>query len=498
MKILFGAINTQRLHLWCGLFAAIWLSVLGITGFILDHRDNWRWMWQSGLNQSFLPKDIVDKSRNSSIRLYQKSPHSEKHELSGGMTGLWWRTDISHEWQASKFVNSKDKPLVYQILFNEMIAGHVWLASDNGVWYSKDNGQHFRKLALSNQSITAIDQSNKNVLYIVDDRSQVYKLDTITAAKTEIQLRPLAKHNLPESISLSRFVRDLHYGRGVNTVSGSLLWNDIAGLAMVILPITGFLFYWLPKRWRHRKSIGDSISHSYKQHTMRWLFRLHGPSMGLITFIPVVYISLTGIFLGHNTLREWMKPIQVTHGFQTPVYDINEWQGHIYGIVVRNNGDIVSLGTRLGVFSTNDEGETWVREGLWRDKAVFAWTVRKIKDNLIVGGMGSPNFIYKGSSNNWSKINSRVHMPTDVTMYKRDILLKNNNGLWRINQNEKKYRENIELPFLNYIPWYYVVDGLHSGVLIHAQWKWINDLIAVLAIVLVFTGLMRWWKTRWI
>ena len=53
-------------------------------------------------------------------------------------------------------------------------------------------------------------------------------------------------------------------------------------------------------------------------------------------------------------------------------------------------------------------------------------------------------------------------------------------------------------PVTDYVPWFYVLDGLHSGVLIHSQWKWVNDFIAVIAIFLVITGLIRWWRKKWI
>ena len=37
--------TVRVIHKWAGLAALAWLSVLGITGWILDHRD-WRWTHQ--------------------------------------------------------------------------------------------------------------------------------------------------------------------------------------------------------------------------------------------------------------------------------------------------------------------------------------------------------------------------------------------------------------------------------------------------------------------
>jgi len=41
---------------------------------------------------------------------------------------------------------------------------------------------------------------------------------------------------------------------------------------------------------------------------MRWLYRLHAPTVGLLVLVPLLYLSVTGILLDHATaLRPWMK-----------------------------------------------------------------------------------------------------------------------------------------------------------------------------------------------
>ena len=492
-------LSVQGLHLWCGLFAALWLAVLGGTGFMLDHRDNWRWLWQSGVSAGWLPEAIQDKAGNGSIRLYQVSPHDAGIALSGGMTGLWWRKGDEAEWQQSRFNSSSTTPLVHQILFDARLAGRVWLATGDGLWSSNDNGQHLKRLAFAGQGVTAIARYGSHRLYAVIERSRLFRIDTTTGTIGRLPLSPPPRTSLPAEISLSRFVRDLHYGRGITTVDASLLWNDIAGIALLVLPLSGILFYWLPKRWRRRKAVGADINHHYKKQTMRWLFRLHGPTLGLLSIIPLLYLALTGILLDHSTgLRQWMKQTEVSRLFQTPVYNIADWQGHIYGVAVSGAGNRISLATRLGLYSSVDDGKRWQRERVWADKAVFVWTLRQRGEQLFIGGMGSPNFVKPDRHAAWQNIGGHAHMPSDITVQGDSVLLKNRKGLWRITKDNQLRQQQVDFPAVRFIPWFYVIDGLHSGLIIHSQWKWANDLIALLAIVLAITGLLRWWKTKWI
>jgi uncharacterized iron-regulated membrane protein len=89
-------------------------------------------------------------------------------------------------------------------------------------------------------------------------------------------------------------------------------------------------------------------------------------------------------------------------------------------------------------------------------------------------------------------------MPTDIT---RDAA---GQTLWKTPRGLKVWDGNrfqdhpASLPQLDYVPWFYVMEGLHSGLLIHPQWKWINDAVALLAVLLVITGLWRWWKVKWL
>ena len=74
----------------------------------------------------------------------------------------------------------------------------------------------------------------------------------------------------------------------------------------------------------------------------------------------------------------------------------------------------------------------------------------------------------------------------------------NAKSIMRGNLSEAYIKSDIGLPIVSSIPWYYVLDALHSGMLFTPHWKWVNDVFALLAIFLVISGLTRWWRTKWV
>jgi hypothetical protein len=482
-----------------GLIAAVWLIVLGLTGFLLDHRDTWRWLWQDSITSIWVNDAVLKKSKAGQIRLYQINPKNAQQHITGGLTGLWWSDNAGKRWIKTKFIGVTKAPMIYSAIFTSK--NKLWIASDDGLWLSANGGKSALNIALKEQWVSALSINEKTKIVTgVIDRTEIFNYTIDENRLNFIDLEPVHVQSLPKTITLSRFTRDVHYGRGVFEIHLSLLWNDISAIAMIILPLSGFFFYWLPKRWRRDKKRNKKHSHKYKKQSIRWLFRLHGPTFGLVSVIPFIYLSLTGILLDHGKeLRGWMKSIELTRSWQTPVYNLNSWQGEIYGIVKDlDNPEKFSVGTRLGLFTTTDNGQHWQRENLLGDKAHFVWMLRRHNENLFIGGMGGPNMV-KAGNQAWKAVKGIGHMPSDITVDdQHNWIWKSRHGLKSTTRKTGISEKDINLPVTNAVPWFYIIDGLHSGVLIHSQWKWINDFIAVLAILLIITGLIRWWRKKWI
>jgi hypothetical protein len=486
----------HRLHKWAGLIAGAWLAVLGISGLLLDHRHDWRWLWQNTVAADWLPEVVVKKARPGVWRVYQIHPHESNKQIAGGPQGLWWTKNGGKFWKQTRFAHSNGTPSVNAAVIIERIHRfELWLATDDGVWLSRDFGQSAHATGLVGHNITSLTQGHDTtVLLGVKNRSQAFQINTSDYTFHWLELANLKKDSLPDEINLSRWVHDLHFGRGFVFSPLDLWINDFAGAALLLLPLTGFLFWYLPKRWRAQKPLGPAPA--TKKHTMRTLLRAHSSTTGIVLCIPILYLAVTGIFLDHSKeLRQWMKSTAIPQTWQTPVYAMRSWDKEIYAIAAYpDDPQRISLGTRLGLFTSHDLGNSWYREA---SISGFVWTLKRTGNTLFLGGMGAPNRVLQNGA--WRIAKGSGHMPTDVSQYADGKWYwTNSKGVMKGSISEPYIKVDVSFPVMTGIPWYYVLDALHSGMLFTPHWKWINDVFAVLAVFLVISGLTRWWRTKWV
>ncbi len=487
----------HKVHKWGGLFAALWLAVLGATGFVLDHRD-WRWLWQEGLPVRWLPPAIARKDADHRARLYQVDPQQPAHRLAGGPRGLWLSRDGGRSWSRPRFAGYAGQFQVLAIEPDPRLGWQrPWLGTDDGVWVSADGGAHFDRYGLAGEPVNGLTRGgDPGELLGVAARSRVFRLDTEHPARLAwFDLARPDPGTLPQRIDLSRLVHDLHFGRGLFPGQASLLLNDAAALALVILPLTGLCYWWLPRRWKRLRRRGNPVDARSKGRAVRWLFRLHGPTVGLASLLPIVYLAVTGVLIDHDAdLAPWMRSVPVARPWQPPVYGLGDWQGEVYAVAgYPGEPDKLSLGTRSGLFTSADRGRSWSREAATPG---FVWMLRRVGNTLFIGGMGSPNLVSEDGGP-WRPAGRVGGMPSDVTA------LPGGGWGWNGAKGVKVMPASLAGPALprppvpDRVAWFYVVDGLHGGLLIHPQWKWMNDLFAAAALVLAITGLLRWWRHKW-
>ena len=488
------------MHKWAGLAAGLWLLALGVTGFFLDHRD-WGWMWRATVPEALVPDRIIERGRSGGVvRLYRIDPENPDRLLAGGPQGLWWSDDGGSSWSRTAFADMDSPPWVYSIVKDSAAGWEIlWMATNDGVWVSYDGGKSASGVALRGFVVNAMAEgAGPGELLGVVDRSSVFRLTADSGGTIEwLGISPVGASELPEKFSLSRFVHDLHFGRGIFSGASSLLVNDIGGVALVALSVTGFLFWILPRRWKKRRR-ASRADYKTRKRTMRRIFGIHTTVFGLIGIAPIVYLSITGILIDHrDVLGHWMRSVEISREWLTPVYDMKSWDGEIYSIAgYPGEPGKLSLGTRGGMYTSSDGGSSWKREALPGATAGFIWSLRRIEDDLFIGGMGSPNLMKSGSGP-WRVIKGAGHMPSDVTKTADgEIVWKTHKGVMVEVADGKFVNAGAALPLNPGVPWFYVLDGLHSGLFIHPQWKWVNDIVSIMAILLCVTGCVRWIRRK--
>ncbi|HXY57130.1 MAG TPA: PepSY domain-containing protein [Methylocystis sp.] len=547
------------IHKWAGLIGLAWLAVLGLTGFFLDH-DSWRWL-QQGKAPAFLTPAALDaNSARGVARLLQFDPNDRAAEVAGGPRGLWRTNDGGASWTATRFTDG-DHPQILAIEPDPAQGfGTLWLGTDNGVYVSRDGGATAQPASLKGEYVTwlAAGATAKEMIAVVD-RSTLMRFDTDTPAAAErVELGPLGRDAAPTFVQLNRFARELHFGKGVFDATSSLVMNDVGGLAMFVLSLTGLLYWALPKYWKHRAKTHGAVSKETKaarRSIIVWLFRFHSPTIGLASLLMLLYLSITGILIGHSReLGDWMRATHLPQAVLTPAFGGGAWSGAIDSVVAYpDRPGAFTIGNRLGMFTTQDNGRSWTREenrnGLFVPSAS---RLRRIGDKiLLAGGMAGPSFI-RGADNidREVSVSDRGHdhggghhrhgdgaggdqqrrggrgegmrngdaaaarvatdafggmngmegmfMPSDVTRLGDNYVWKSS-GKAYVTDADGREIENFDIkqPQDPGTPWFSWLLRVHMGTIFWSEWRWVNDVFAVLAVFLSVTGAIRWWRQKW-
>ncbi len=479
----------------------MWLAVLGVTGFLLDHRD-WRWIWQTSVPESFLPQKVLGTAAEMEVALYRIDPGAPSRRIAAGRRGMWLSDDAGVKWRSAAFsgLPSAESPQVFSIVASSASEwSDLWIATDDGIWMSMNRGASFERFAMPGVFVNALTQGSTTEEMIgVADRSRVFTLDKRSVAVKWIDLSPPSSAQLPDSVSVSRFVHDLHYGRGIVTGIESILLNDVGGAALTLLPLTGVLFWLLSLR--REKNRSGPVSDERHLTTMRWFRMSHGAMIGIIAVIPIVYLSITGILLGHREeILDWMTSHRIEFKWLTPAYGLADWNMEIYSAAgYPGEPGKFSLGVRSGLYTTTDNGATWEREKIPGPSSFFVWTIRRMGGDLFIGAMGGPN-LQKLNAGEWKIVKGAGHMPTDVFIGSHgERVWKSHRGFLAESGKKRGSYEKFETgrPTPPGVSVYYLIDSLHSGLIFHPQWKWVNDIVSLLALILCVTGLVRIWRQR--
>ena len=148
------------IHKWFGLVAGLWLVVLGVSGLMLDHRDDWAWAWQVMVPDSWLPNATVKKLEMRHLTLAQAHPEDANRWVVAGASGAWVTTNAGARWQAVTFRGRDTAPMIYGMVPDDAKGWEqLWMATSDGLWALEpgDSGTEAQPRGLQGSRLTAID-----------------------------------------------------------------------------------------------------------------------------------------------------------------------------------------------------------------------------------------------------------------------------------------------------------------------------------------------------
>jgi len=454
-------VTSRKLHKKAGLFAGLFLFILFITGFFLNH-DQWVFQYHWTLPNSVLPEAVAEADK----KLFQvKTVKLDNPQwiISGGLRGLFVSQDGGETFQQRS---------THQFYALRWLEEALYGATEDGLLVSHDGGMHWQPFALKGQWVNAL-AIDKNQLFVSVEKSQLIQLTPQGKIVREGRVT-IPESELAESITLSRFVRDFHYGRGVLDDGWSLLLNDIATWIFLFSFATGTFIWWTLRRAR--------MLHSVSKSKMAWvkkIMKLHSHSVVLLALPFLVLFAITGIVLDHSKFfSPYLKEVSWPQGSLPPVYQT--LREDIWGVDIESKGleaSIYRIGNRYGVYESQDL-QHWkkVSDG-------FAYRMKRLEGVLYVSGMGSAPRVYD-SVLGWHDLDA-PSMYRDVYLQKGGVIFFGGHG-----------ESDQHVPDLPNSTFYSVMLTLHDGTFFAQWWIWVNDFVSVLLIVLLITGVMRWKKAH--
>ena len=479
----------------------MWLFVVGATGLILGNPE-WRWPHQIIVPWLSVPVDELGRQHIRHPRDWVGQlaidPSNEQHVLSGGVGGLWLSTDRAASWQPVAFEGERRTPQILQIATDSQGGwSPLLLATDDGIWRFDPQRRAAQRYALAGERITSLQiHPWTNSVIGVMQRTILFRFPL--DAPLQVRLRrpaaiPVA--GVPATTTLAKYGFDLHAVAGLPSLPISKAVNDYAGIALPVLCVSGFLFWYLP---RPRVRAGRRIPARVPVNVMRWLFRVHVFLAGLLVLIPLLYLGATGIAMGHKFgFSAWAKKIDLNSSSLTGNYDLRTLNDELITVFAPSaDPDHLTALTRLGGLVSSDGGETWVYDHSFPLKLMNYWAqarYRMVSGYEFVSDEGNRLFTRRAGATEWIRHDAKAFgLLLDARRVGSAVYLYTWYGSFR--GDPESGFSSVALPPapLNGLDMAFLARVIHGLLIYHSVLVWFNDFGAVSLVLLALTGLIIW------
>ena len=300
------------------------------------------------------------------------------------------------------------------------------------------------------------------------------------------------KSRTAETVTLYRFLFDLHFGYGLLSRKWSTWINDFGGIALSVLALTGFLAWYLKRRWRR---VGVTTRPDRRRSILSGLYRSHAPVIGVLGVVPILYLSVTGILFNHIlTFIEWGEAREVRREQLPPVWQYQSLKGEIDQIVTfADDPDHMMISTRFGVLETQDGGASWSAETeLGAERGQLFRSA-----GHVFYSTNSRQFFVKGDSEpDWKRWLVCPASFTTQSSLKR-FFVKNSRGFFKDSGQFNFEADALKHPDLEAAPLYLFLIEIHTGNVFHPEFRWVSDVLTVMGMLMIVTGPILWWRRKW-
>lgn len=485
-----------KLHRWAGLALGVWFLLLGATGVVLGHPE-WRWVWHRTVPETWLSPHLGRLLRGTVMRYVEIDAAQPTRLVGGSERGMWRSEDAGVTWQPVTFDGEARAPQVLALVGSPRgTLDGIWIATDDGLWRTTADGRRAERIALRGRYLNSVAPgSGPNELVAVADRSELLRIDL--AAPTQpiaTALDRVTVTGLPNTVDLFGFIFDLHFGEALLQRAAALRVNDLAGVALIVLPISGFVYWLLPRRWRKRRT--DADGNRARRSTMNWLYRAHAPILGLLVVLPLLLLGITGALLTQvEWLDSWAKKIELSRTSLLWTYRFEDLSTEVRQVVTYpNEPQRVSIATRLGVLHSVDGGRVWQRDAAL---PASAFNLFREGDTVFASLRSGQHWYRIDSAAGWAAFSGPSTAATSAVRLGDAWVVKNSRGFWRGDLAAPLTLSEYQIPTLTGATAFLFLVDLHVGYFFSEHFKWINVLAGLLAVLLAVSGPVLWWRAKW-
>lgn len=332
----------KKHHKWIGLLFCPFIILFCISGILLNHRTS---ISSLEISRNLLPSSFRYQGWNNSL-VKGTLPYVQENDslvLLFGNAGIWKSNKKATQFESFNLGFPKGIDQQNILALQQVPNGTLFAATQFGL-YKKQLHNDWQFVA-SSPTERLSDMVVQGDSLLVVGRSNIY---ISTPPYTDFsRLRLQAAQNNTGKVSLFRTIWLVHSGELFGLVGKIIV--DLLGVILIVISLTGILFWILPKQIKRQNKRGSSTFRTKKwfKHSFIWHDKLGRYSFGIMLFLVITGWSL------RPPLLIALAQIKVPPIPKSQLDSPNPWNDRIRALRYDITNKDWLLSTSEGLFSLN-------------------------------------------------------------------------------------------------------------------------------------------------